>query len=75
MCRACFDNNKIQTKTTFTVEYKECLIIVRNVPCLECQLCGEVTFSDEVSAHLEVIVDSAKNTLQEVSVIDYSKVA
>ena len=75
MCNACFCNNKITTTTTFTVEYKESIIIIRNVPCFECPVCGETTFSDEVSTKLEVIVESAKKILQEISIIDYAKVA
>ena len=75
MCNACFSDDKIKTTTTFTVEYKNCIIIVRNVPCMECQICGEITFTDEVSAKLESIVDSVKPVLQEVSIIDYSKAA
>ncbi len=74
MCNACFEDNKIKTFTTFTVEYNGCTIVVRNVPCLECQFCGEITFTDNVSAQLERIVDSAKTGLQDISVIDYSKV-
>ena len=61
--------------TTFAVEYKGCIIVIRNVPCLECRICGEITFADEVSARLERIVDSAKSVLQDISVIDYRKVA
>ena len=75
MCKACFKDDKIKTLTTFTVEYKGCIIVIRNVPCLECQICGETTFNDEVSAQLERIVESIKTVLQDVSVIDYSKVA
>lgn len=75
MCNECFSDDKIKTTTTFTVEYKSCIIIVRNVPCMECQLCGEITFSDEVSAKLEAIVNSVKPVLQDVSIIDYPKVA
>ena len=75
MCNACFRDDKIKTFTTFTVEYKDCIIVVKNVPCFECQICGETTFSDEVSERLENIVNAAKSVLQEISVIDYSKVA
>ena len=75
MCNSCFCDDKIVTTTTFTVEYKDCVIVVRNVPCFECQVCGEVTISDNVSARLEEIVTATKAVLQEVSVIDYSKVA
>jgi YgiT-type zinc finger domain-containing protein len=75
MCALCFSDDKIKTTTTFTVEYQGCIIVVKNVPCLECQMCGEVTFTDEVSAKLEMLVESAKKLVQEVSVIDYNKAA
>ena len=75
MCNACFREDKIKTSTTFTVEYKGCIIVIRNVPCLECPICGETTFTDEVSERLEKIVNSAKTVLQDISVIDYLKVA
>lgn len=75
MCNACFSKEKIKTTTTFTVEYNGCIIVVKNVPCLECQVCGEEYFSDDVSAQLEVIVNAAKNVLQDVAVIDFQKVA
>jgi len=45
MCKHCFTEKKIETKTAFTVEYNDCIIVVKNVPCLECPVCGEVTFS------------------------------
>ena len=75
MCNACFGDDKIKTTTTFTVEYKGCIIVIRNVPCLECQKCGEITFTDEVAEQLEKIVAAAKTVLQDVSILDYSKVA
>ena len=75
MCIKCFDDHKINAKTTFTVEYNDCIIVIKNVPCMECSICGEITFSDEVSEKLELLVESAKKILQEVAVIDYTKAA
>ena len=75
MCNMCFSNKKISTTTTFTVEYEGCIIVVKNVPCLECPICGEVTFSDSVSEKLEKLVTSVKKIMQDVSVIDFSHVA
>ena len=75
MCNACLSEKKIESKTTFTVEYKDCIIVIKNVPCLECEICGEVTFTDEVSEKLELLVNAAKKLMQEISVIDYCKVA
>jgi YgiT-type zinc finger domain-containing protein len=61
--------------TTHVVNYKGCVIIVKNVPCEECEQCGEKYYSDEVARHLEQIVNTAKQLMQEISVIDYSKAA
>lgn len=75
MCNACFNDSKVETTTTFTVDYNNCIIVIRNVPCLECPICGETTFSDEVSAKLETLVNTAKKIMQEISIIDYKKIA
>ena len=75
MCNACLSDEKIETKTTFTVEYNECLIVVKNVPCYECPRCGEIIFSDKVSEKLETLVESAKKIMQDISIIDFAKIA
>ena len=31
-------------KTTYTFEHDGCIILVRNVPCIECEMCGEIFF-------------------------------
>ena len=71
MCNACFKDNKIKTFTTFTVEYKGCIMVIRNIPCLECRICGEITFTDEVSEQLEKIVDSVTAIPQDFANVDY----
>ena len=73
MCNACFSDEKIKSTTTFTVDCNGCLIIVRNVPCMECEQCGDVLYSDEVSKKLEKIVEEAKARSYDFSVIDYEK--
>lgn len=74
MCFYCKGNMKPST-TTHVVNCSDCLIIIKNVPCEECEQCGEVEYSDEVMKRLETIVNEAKKMLQEFSVIDYEKVA
>ena len=75
MCNACLKDHKIKSKTTFTVEFDGCIIVIKNVPCLECKRCGEIIFSDDVSEKLEQIVNAAKKLMLEVSVIDFNKAA
>lgn len=61
--------------TTHVVNDQNCIIIIKNVPCEECEQCGEKYYSNEVAKQLESLVNMAKQLMQEISVIDYSKAA
>lgn len=39
--------------TTHVVNYSNSVIIIKNVPCEECEQCGEIFYSDEVAEQLE----------------------
>jgi YgiT-type zinc finger domain-containing protein len=65
----------IQSFTTHVVNYKNCIIIIKNVPCEECEQCGEKYYSNEVAKQLENLVNIAKQLMQEIAIIDYSKAA
>ena len=75
MCMLCKCDTVKQSTTTHVVNYKGSVIIIKNVPCEECEQCGEIFYTDEVAERLEEMVNDAKKLLQEISVIDYSKVA
>ena len=75
MCMYCNCDTLKPSTTTHVVNYKGCIIIIKNVPCEECEQCGEKYYSDEVAERLERIVNSAKRLMQELSVLDYAKAA
>lgn len=75
MCVFCKGNNMKKSTTTHVVNYKDCIIVIKNVPCEECEQCGEKFYDDKVAEQLERIVTSAKKLMQEISVIDYNKAA
>lgn len=75
MCMYCKSETVKESTTTHVVNYKNCVIVIKNVPCEECEQCGEKYFSDKVAEQLEILVDTAKKLMQEVAIIDYSKVA
>ena len=66
---------KKQGTTTFTVDRKDTLVVIRNVPATLCSLCGNDWLSDEVAANVESIVEEAKNIHRQVEVTQYRKVA
>ncbi len=75
MCMYCKCKTITSSFTTHVVNYKNCIIIIKNVPCEECEQCGEKYYSNEVAKQLENIVNIAKQLMQEIAIIDYSKAA
>ncbi len=75
MCMFCKCKETIPSRTTHVVNYNNCIIVIKNVPCEECVQCGEKFYSSAVVKKLDELVATAKKLLQEVSVIDYDKVA
>lgn len=75
MCMFCKCDTVKESVTTHVVNYRNCIIVIKNVPCEECEQCGEKFYTDEVTERLEELVSAAKRLMQEVAVIDYQKVA
>ena len=73
----CFycQGNIIETTRTHVVDLKKCIVIVRNVPCLECTQCGEAYYVDEVQQRLDEIIQAVSGMMTEIAVIDYTNSA
>ena len=75
MCMYCKCKTITSSFTTHVVNYKNCIIIIKNVPCEECEQCGEKYYSNKVAKQLENLVNNAKQLMQEIAIIDYAKAA
>ena len=51
------------------------LLVLRNIPCRKCKKCDEVLYSGTVVEQIEKITKYARHLLQEITVIDFTKVA
>lgn len=60
-----------QGYTTFVTDTDSSCIVVRCVPCLQCERCGEVAYTGEVAENLEKIVKTATQALIEDAVVKY----
>ena len=74
LCPLC-GGSKTEGKTTFTVDYKETVIVIRDVPATICSLCGHEWIADDVAAGLEVMVNEAKAKKPLVEITGIRKVA
>ncbi|MCL1806366.1 MAG: type II toxin-antitoxin system MqsA family antitoxin [Oscillospiraceae bacterium] len=74
-CISCGAKTASSTTTDVT-ELGECLVIIRNVPCIKCSECDEIIYTADVVKRLESITSAAKTAMNEIAIIDYnSKVA
>lgn len=63
-----------EATTTHVVTLKNCIIIIKNVPCLRCKQCGEESYSNDVAMQLERIVKAVKQAVTtEIAVLEYSQ--
>jgi len=58
--------------TTDVTDLGNCLVIVRNVPCHKCSECDEIIYTADVVKQLEKFVETAKQAMNEIAIIDYN---
>jgi YgiT-type zinc finger domain-containing protein len=61
--------------TTFAVDLKFGVVVVREVPAFVCAQCGDAWIDDPVAAKLESIVVEARNKQALVQVMQWQQVA
>ncbi|WP_058557984.1 type II toxin-antitoxin system MqsA family antitoxin [Thiohalocapsa sp. ML1] len=69
-CPLCAGRRK-PGQTTFTAELGFGVVVVRHVPALVCDQCGEEWIEDPVAAALEAVVDEARAKHSLVEVTDW----
>lgn len=70
-CFSCKGGNLQKELKTYVANLDACVIIVKNVPSLVCQQCGDVYYTNDVMKQLEKIVDTMENLVKEVAIVEY----
>ena len=47
-CLSCKSGNMEESTTTYTAVLKNCILIIKNVPCMKCEQCGEVLYNTDI---------------------------
>ena len=72
MCKGTLKNGF----ATFTVDMGKCIIIIKNVPALICDQCGDTSYDDETAGRLEEMVRSVTQSAStEIAVVSYTEKA
>jgi YgiT-type zinc finger domain-containing protein len=61
--------------TTYMTTHNNCYIIIKNVPCLKCDQCGEEYIDGSTLMKIESIIEKLKSALTEIAVVDFLKAA
>lgn len=57
------------------VEWEDKIIIIKNVPAMVCDQCGESYIDDQHARKLEELVDSARLQGMEIVIMNYATIA
>ncbi|MFI3206949.1 MAG: type II toxin-antitoxin system MqsA family antitoxin [Clostridia bacterium] len=72
-CFMCKGGHLKEQLKNYIADLDDCVIIVKHVPSLVCEQCGEAYYTDEVATQLEKIVDTMEKFVKEVAIVEYSK--
>lgn len=61
-----------KSTTTYVCELKNCIVIIKNVPCMKCTQCGETAFSGDIAKRIDEILDNFQKIMTEVAIVDFS---
>ena len=64
-----------KSTSTEAIEMESGILVIRNIPCYECDECDEVLYIGDTVMIIEKITERAKTIPQEVAIVDYTKVA
>lgn len=70
-CPLCEGDMKPGT-TIHTVQLKNCVVVIKNVPCLKCEQCGEVVLSADTVEKIERILRTVEKATAEIAVVDFA---
>lgn len=70
-CLLCKGEMKPST-TIHTVQMKNGSAVIKNVPCLKCEQCGEVVLSADTVEKIERILHMVGKAAAEISVMDFA---
>ena len=73
-CAKC-GGETVKSVTSEAIEMELGLLVVRNIPCFKCEECGEIFYTGDVAEKIEGLVETVKELMQDVTIIDFAKVA
>ncbi len=71
-CVICKNGTMNDGHVTVTLQRDESIIVVKNVPALVCENCGEYTLNEDVAARVMQIAEESVSKHVEIEVLNYA---
>ena len=63
-----------ESRTTEATELENGgLLVIRHIPCYQCDVCGEIMYSGDVVERMENLTVQAEAFAQEMTVVNYAR--
>ncbi len=72
-CFVCKSDTIVPSKTAQTYQENGHLVVIKDIPCVECETCGETYLSTETVRRIERFLDTV--TSAEVEIVSYEAAA
>ena len=69
-CLLCKGEMKLGT-TIHTVQLKNCVVVIKNVPCMMCEQCGEDVLSADTVEKIEHTLQTVEKAVAEITVVNF----
>lgn len=74
-CLSCKSGTMSPSTATYFTDLKNCMVIIKNVPCMRCEQCGDVLYSASVTERLYELMEKSESLVSELTVMEYDKTA
>ena len=70
-CLFCKSGVMKESTTAYFAQLKNCYVIIENVPCWQCDQCGEILYKASVLEKIEDILDALEKVSSKIFIVDY----
>ena len=74
-CLLCRSGSMRESTGTYFAQLDSCYVLIENVPCFQCDQCGEVVYAASVMAKIEDILEKVRAIESKIFILDYRKAA
>ncbi|MCD8132571.1 MAG: type II toxin-antitoxin system MqsA family antitoxin [Clostridiales bacterium] len=74
-CASCQHGNMRESTTAYFAQLNNCYVIIENVPCMECEQCGDKYYTASVAQKIDDILDGLEKIAGKIFIMDYVSAA